>query len=254
MVFYCYTTLSSAHAPVKRGKNRPDGVTYLFIVEQVSTMMIMEQGPGHPVRRTQAERRAEAEQGLLDAALRVFAKKGAEAATLAEIGEAAGYSRGLANHHFGSKAALVEQLAERSRARFQSQFRDQFRTRADNEIEALVRGADLFLASGGRVTDEVRGFFVLWGSALPEEAAHRDGFIAHDRRVRAFVQRLVQFGQRRGTIRADVDPAGFAAAYMSLLRGAVPLLLMDQTISVEAVRETVASMLRCQLSRERPAQ
>jgi AcrR family transcriptional regulator len=210
----------------------------------------MSQEAGRQARRTQAERRAEAEQGLLDAALRLFAKKGVESATLAEIGDAAGYSRGLANHHFGSKAALVDRLAQRSRSRFQAEFRSQFRARADDEIEALVRGADLFLAAGGRGTDEVRGFFVLWGSALPEEAAHREGFIAHDRRVRTFVQRLVEFGQRRGTIRADVNPAGFAAAYMSLLRGAVPLMLMDQAISVEAVRTVVASMLRCQLSPE----
>jgi AcrR family transcriptional regulator len=201
-------------------------------------------------RRAQAERRAEAEQGLLDAALRLFAKKGVEGTTLAEIGDAAGYSRGLANHHFGSKAALVERLAERSRARFQSAFRDQFRTRAENEIEALVRGADVFLGSGGKATDEVRGFFVLWGSALPEETEYRDGFIDYDRRVRAFVQRLVAFGQRRGTIRADVDPAGFATAYMSLLRGGVPLMLMDQTIGVDAVRRTVADVLRRQLSPE----
>ena len=213
----------------------------------------MEQEAQRPARRPQAQRRAEAEQGLLDAALRLFARKGVEATTLAEIGDAAGYSRGLANHHFGSRTALIDKLAERSRTRFQARFRSQFRTRAGSEIEALARGADLFLAAGGKVTDEVRGFFVLWGSALPEEAAHRDGFIAHDRRVRAFVQRLVQFGQRRGTIRADVDPAGFAAAYMSLLRGAVPLMLMDQTISVEAVRAAVASMLRCQLSGEGPA-
>jgi AcrR family transcriptional regulator len=203
-----------------------------------------------PVRRAQAERRAEAEQGLLDAALRLFAKKGVGGTTLAEIGDAAGYSRGLVNHHFGSKAALVERLAERSRARFQSAFRGQFRSRAENEIEALVRGADLFLAVGGKATDEVRGFFVLWGSALPVETEYRDGFIDHDRRVRAFVQRLVAFGQRRGTIRADVDPAGFASAYMSLLRGGVPMMLMDQTIDVETVRRAVADMVRRQLSPE----
>ena len=213
----------------------------------------MEHEAQRPARRTQAERRAEAEQGLLDAALRLFAKKGVEGTTLAEIGDAAGYSRGLANHHFGSKAALVERLAQRSRTRFQARFRAQFRTRAGNEIEALVRGADLFLATGDRPTDEVRGFFALWGSALPEEAAHRDGFIAHDRRARAFVERLVELGQDRGTIRADVDPAGFAVAYMSVLRGAVPLMLMDQAISAEVVRHTVASMLRCQLSSPDPA-
>jgi hypothetical protein len=36
-----------------------------------------------------------------------------------------------------------------------------------------VRGAGLFLAAGGTVTDDVRGFLVLWGSVLPLEAPHR---------------------------------------------------------------------------------
>jgi AcrR family transcriptional regulator len=208
----------------------------------------MREQTARPARRSQAERRAEAEQGLLDAALRLFAKKGVEATTLAEIGDCAGYSRGLANHHFGSKSALVERLAQRSRSRFQARFRAQFRDQPASEIEALVAGADLFLAADGKVTDEVRGFFVLWGSALPEEAPHRDGFIAQDLRVRIMVRRVVQLGQRRGTIRADVDPGGFAVAYLAVLRGAVPLMLMDPAISAEAVRRTVASMLRCQLS------
>jgi AcrR family transcriptional regulator len=40
--------------------------------------------------RTQAERRAKSEQGLLDSAQRLFAKKGVENTALAEIGDAAG--------------------------------------------------------------------------------------------------------------------------------------------------------------------
>jgi AcrR family transcriptional regulator len=223
----------------------------LFNDEQVSSLAGMgqegQEGVPSP-HRTQAERRAESEQGLLDSAQRLFAKKGVENTTLAEIGDAAGYSRGLANHHFGSKAALVERLAERSRRRFRTQFRPMSDIRAGNEVEALVRVADAFLATGGKGTDEVRAFFVLWGSVLPDEAVHRDGFIAQDQRVRGFVQRLVQAGQQRGTIRGDLDAAAFAVVYLSLLRGAVPLMLMDQTVSVDKTRAAVADLLRRQLS------
>src|SRR5258706_15864354 len=62
-------------------------------------------------RRSQAERRSEAELRLLHAALRIVAEQGLERFTLAEVGEAAGYSRGLPAHYFGSKEGLVGKLA-----------------------------------------------------------------------------------------------------------------------------------------------
>ncbi|HYZ57980.1 MAG TPA: TetR/AcrR family transcriptional regulator [Streptosporangiaceae bacterium] len=53
---------------------------------------------------------------MLDAAARLFARRGVEATSMADIGEEAGYSRGLANHHFGSRVELVERLARRAQS------------------------------------------------------------------------------------------------------------------------------------------
>src|ERR1700719_3135316 len=67
-------------------------------------------------RRTQDERREEAERRLLEAATRIIGKTGVETFTLADVGEAAGYSRGLPAHYFKTKAglltAVVKYLAE----------------------------------------------------------------------------------------------------------------------------------------------
>jgi AcrR family transcriptional regulator len=52
-------------------------------------------------RLTQAERRARSERSLLDAAEQLFAEKGSHRTSLAEIGERAGYSRGLVGERFG---------------------------------------------------------------------------------------------------------------------------------------------------------
>ena len=43
---------------------------------------------------------------IRDAALRLFAERGVEGATIREIAEAAGVSGGLVRHHFGSKDDL----------------------------------------------------------------------------------------------------------------------------------------------------
>ena len=55
---------------------------------------------------------------MLDAAARLFARRGVEATSMADIGEEAGYSRGLANHHFRSRAELVDRLARRAQSDF----------------------------------------------------------------------------------------------------------------------------------------
>ena len=56
-----------------------------------------------PLRRTQAQRRAASRAALLDAAAKVVAARGYEAARVDEIAEAAGVSKGALYFHFDSK-------------------------------------------------------------------------------------------------------------------------------------------------------
>ncbi|MTD58685.1 TetR/AcrR family transcriptional regulator [Amycolatopsis pithecellobii] len=58
------------------------------------------------------EKRALARQKILAAALRVFAEKGYNGATITEITSRAGVSRGLASYYFPSKHLLVEELLD----------------------------------------------------------------------------------------------------------------------------------------------
>jgi AcrR family transcriptional regulator len=59
-----------------------------------------------PVRRSHAERTALSDARMLDAAVSLIVTRGAAGTTLKEVGELAGYSRGLASVRFGNKAAL----------------------------------------------------------------------------------------------------------------------------------------------------
>src|SRR5580704_12089590 len=63
------------------------------------------------VRRTQQQRRDQAEAAFLTAAAELVVEQGVHSLTLARVGERAGYSRGLITHYFGSKQALLERLA-----------------------------------------------------------------------------------------------------------------------------------------------
>ena len=63
-------------------------------------------------RRTQAERRAESRQAVLDAALRLFGEKGYAATSLEEIAAECGLTIRPIYHYFGNKKALFRAVNE----------------------------------------------------------------------------------------------------------------------------------------------
>lgn len=63
-------------------------------------------------RRTQIERREEAEARIIEAATRLVAERGYYGFTLNDVGELSGYSRGLPAHYFGSKEELLLRVAD----------------------------------------------------------------------------------------------------------------------------------------------
>src|ERR1700760_1516094 len=69
-----------------------------------------------PARRTQQERREETERKVVAAATALIAEHGSRALTLAEVGEAAGYSRGIVSHHFGSRENLLRAVMRDAQA------------------------------------------------------------------------------------------------------------------------------------------
>jgi AcrR family transcriptional regulator len=199
-----------------------------------------------PARRTQLERRTEAEQGLLEAAVRLFAGKGIDQTSLADIGEEAGYSRGMVNHYFGTKAAFAERLAEERQRTFVDTFASLDEARGP---DALVAIADAYLRAVATASGDIRAFFVMWGAALPDDAALRPVFVADDRRFRTGVEQLVIAGRTRGTVSKEVNATGFAVAFVGLLRGAAAQFLVDRDdVDLAATRVACETMVRAALT------
>jgi AcrR family transcriptional regulator len=195
-------------------------------------------------RRTQVERRNESERALLDAAVRLFARKGIDETSLADIGAEAGYSRGLANHRFGSRAVLVERLASRTQRAFLAGLGER-----EADAEAMVAIADAYLERVSSHGDEGRAFFVMWGASFAEEAPLRAVFVADDARFREGIEALVRAGQQQGTIRADADPIGFATVFVAVLRGIGAQALVDPVgVDLDAARATCERMVRTSLA------
>jgi AcrR family transcriptional regulator len=77
-----------------------------------------------PERWTQARRRQHTRDLLLDAAEEVFARRGFDGASLEEIAENAGYTRGAIYKHFGSKEELFLEANKRFNERYVHAFVD----------------------------------------------------------------------------------------------------------------------------------
>jgi AcrR family transcriptional regulator len=196
-------------------------------------------------RRTQVQRRAHAEDALLDSAAKLFARLGVEQTSLAQVGAEAGYSRGLVNHHFGSKAVLVQRLVERSQHDFVSNLTETDGT----EVDTAVTMARSYLSVAGRESTDTRAHYVMWGAALPQEADLRASVAAGDAQFRLGVKSLVRLGQKRRTIAAGVDPDGVAAVVVGMLRGTVAQFLIDpDDVDLAVAADTCEQFLRATLT------
>ena len=201
------------------------------------------QAEGRP--RTKQERRDQAEQSLLEAAGRLVARRGVDQTSVADVGTEAGYSRGLVNHHFGSKVAMLQRVARES----QRALVEIVLGLTGDPLESLVALVRSYLAWIHENPAEARAFFAMWGAALPEESVLREVFADFDSALRGKIADFVRQGQQQATIRPDVDPSGTAAAITGMLRGTgAQLLVAPEALAFEIVSASCEDFVRRMLA------
>jgi AcrR family transcriptional regulator len=190
-------------------------------------------------RRTQRERRDQAEAALLNAAAELVVEHGVRSLTLARVGERAGYSRGIVPHHFGSKQALLERLARATQAGFVPGLGG-----LPPGLDRLLRLIDGYVGALGQVGVFNRAFLLLWAeAATASELAPI--FRERDDAFRADLRDDVHSGIADGTIRPDLIPAEVAVAVVGQLRGiGLQRLLDPQAVDTERLRHTVTEHWR----------
>jgi AcrR family transcriptional regulator len=194
-------------------------------------------------RRTQQERREQAEAALLNAAAELAIEHGVRSLTLARVGERAGYSRGIVTHHFGSKQALIERLARATQAGFVPGLGG-----LPPGLDRLLRLINGYVGALGHVGVLNRAFLVLWAEAATEPEL-APIFRERDRAFRADLRDDIQAGIADGTIRPDVTPAEAAVEVVGQLRGiGLQRLLDPRAVDTERLRHTVTEHWRRALS------
>jgi TetR/AcrR family transcriptional regulator, fatty acid metabolism regulator protein len=178
---------------------------------------------------------------LLDAAVRVFARKGYHASRVGDIAEEAGVAYGLLYHYFASKEEVLRSV-----------FRDTWRAliatiksveqAGDPPREQLRKVAEILLRSWSRGPDLVR-VLVLEVTRSQHLPGEMDEIVASF----AAIQEIIERGQADGSIRGDLDARLasyiFYGAVEELLTGWVLGRLPDSEEEVKRAERTLVEIV-----------
>jgi AcrR family transcriptional regulator len=148
----------------------------------------------------------------LDAAMELVASRGVRAVTLAAVGEAAGYSRGIVTHQFGSRSGLLDALTLDLQNRF-----------VPPETDDVIELVDAYLEAFETRPLDTRVFAVMWAEAQAGDPDLKEAFQARDARFHATLT---------GYLRGDEARAGLLLA---LLRGVALVQPADARAQVRAL-------------------
>ncbi len=182
-----------------------------------------------PARRTQQERREETERKVLAAATALIAAHGSRALTLAEVGEAAGYSRGIVSHHFGSRENLLRAVMREAQA---FKLPDPGESAGD-WLADMVRA---YLKNVANQRPAARAFLQMWCEAIANDPVLMPLYAEQDASFRRLLADKVREGIRDGSVRRDADPEAMAVSLVGLLRGiALQLISTPPPARVKAI-------------------
>lgn len=191
--------------------------------------------------RTNAQAQEEKRRLLLDAAVRVFARKGYHSSRVGDIAEEAGVAYGLLYHYFGSKEEVLRTVfRETWRALIETI--ESVEQAGDTPREQLRKVAEILLRSWRRDPDLVR--------VLVLEVARSQHLRGEmDEIVESFaaIQEIVERGQADGSIRSDLDARlasyVFYGAVEELLTGWVLGRLPDSDEDVARAERTLVEIV-----------
>jgi AcrR family transcriptional regulator len=193
-------------------------------------------------RRSQAERREEAESGLLRVATKLIAQRGYDGFTLADLGAAAGYSRGLPAHYFGKKDELLSRVADFIVGNYKTSVaRMPFQEPGLPRLEALIRHHG---RAQGRTT---RAFAILVAEALIRPALAKT-IAALTNQSLADIKSEIVAGVEQGNIRIDADAELEARLIYAFIRGQMSFAAQERGFDTAAIAEAFVLALRGHLS------
>ncbi len=194
-----------------------------------------------------SERKAATRARLLDAAARVYARRGFAGATLEEVAAEAGFTKGAVYAHFGSKEnLLLALLQEHLTGQIAEQLELFDRERSDRDRPTWQRplaGSDSWMRRLGEDPDPFRLFVELWSYAQRDEKLRVRLAGGLDALRTTFVRFGADSAADAGVETPQAAHEQFASALIGLILGLGLLKLADPEAVPERLLGVVSSIL-----------
>ena len=178
-----------------------------------------------PLRLTQVERKEISDTKMLEVAIDLIIEQGTSQLTLKDVGERAGYSRGLAGYRFGNKAGLFD-FVLRSVG---DEWLAELTTVTNNKsgYQAIAAALDAHSRFCEDAPKHVEAFYRLWFESLAPKSALRPVIKGiHSSRYRD-VMSWIEKGINEGLITPVVSPKLIADQFSAAVIGIVYQWMSD---------------------------
>ena len=183
-----------------------------------------------PIRRKQADRRAEAEERLINAATDLIAKRGIEGLRLAELGAIAGFSRALPAHYFGRKEDLIAVIVRRIIDSYQANItRDPTVAPGLGHVIALVQG---YIKAMLEHHSNIVALHAVFGSAATNPAL-LDTVARLNEQSTANIMSSLEVGIGLGEVAPETDTRSEAILLLAFIRGLGAMHLVNRQLPIE---------------------
>jgi AcrR family transcriptional regulator len=202
------------------------------------------------VRRRQQDRTALSDQRMTKAAIDLLVRTGLARTTLAAIGTAAGYSRGLVTHRFGSKSGLLAHVVGQLSAEWRTRLREKVGRRKG--LAAIRSAIDALATMMQEAPNHLRVMYLLWYQSLDPGAEFRANVAAVHEAQRRDLAEWIRQGKFAGEVHTGVDAERAATMLAASIAGWVFHWLVTPELPVKALHRQLVRDLTQLLTAERP--
>jgi AcrR family transcriptional regulator len=199
------------------------------------------------VRRSQVERREKSDKRMIGAAIQLIARQGVGNTTLAEVGLAAGYSRGLPVDRYGSKVGLIAAVLQSMEIWFDRLLSNSLQNKRG--LEAVTTRIATHLNGARKSPEGLTALFSIYIESLFSLPELKPDIKRITYGWRRGLIKNLREGQELNEIRSEIDCKQQADMILGMLRGLqIDYLLGDRSAGLDAAEAALEIVVRDMIS------
>ncbi|CAA0092987.1 TetR/AcrR family transcriptional regulator [Zhongshania aliphaticivorans] len=200
-------------------------------------------GPENQQKLTQAERVAKSDERMLEVANELILEIGTEKTTLKEVGERAGYSRGLASARFGSKEELFKRILTEHRKLWYHYLHETDNKSGIDSILTRINAVEHIIINE---PDNIKVMYTLWFDSLGHPSVLSEELVRYNTESQQGLTKVLEDGIGSGEFPTGLDVHQFVIDYYSRIYGLIYQWLV--TPDVVDIKRSLASLKKyCEL-------